>query len=191
MQQLQGNNLANVLLETQIQRLNTTHIRDDEDESEAAPVETSTLETNTIPSPVRNGNAHDNTINIRLGLDPSMVSQMSALRINNPPPCGRSLKRPSPFENERETNVPNTGISDSQTATAVVTANSWLFEGTYFGDVGRGFQSYEDLRASMLRTAHPVARKRGRVASSRARRVVKPVNQRLRKMERSEEDKAY
>lgn len=189
MHQLQGNNLANVLLATRVHRFNT-NIPDGGDGSETAPATVTNLTADTMPNTVRSADPSDKTINIRVGLDPAMISQMSALRIKSSPARDLSLRQSSQHANGRETSIPDSGIGDSQNSAAVVTADSWVFEDACFGDVGAGFQSYEDLRASMLRTAHSVARKQGRMASPKVRRAGKPANRSPLKNKGQEENKA-
>lgn len=158
LQQIQGNNLANALLNSQLQRLNTQVGAP----TEMPPAATTTLVGTTNAIPAEN---HSGTINIRLGLDPAMISQLSAFRPKSPPVRTRSPELPSYQVGGGVTGV----IGTSQTPTTAATASSWPSSENDCASPDwppMHDQSYENARASMLRTVHPGVRKEDRVASS-------------------------
>lgn len=160
LQQTQGNTLANTLLNSQLQRLNTQAGA----ATERPPAATTLVgTTNAIPAENPSG-----TINIRLGLDPAMISQLSAFRPKSPP------VRSSPDLPSYQVGGSVTGvIGTSQAPTTGATASSWPSSESGctshwppMHDIGCGSQSYENARDSMLRTVHPGVRKEDRVVSS-------------------------
>lgn len=166
MRQIQGNTLSNTLLNSQLQRLNSQIGA----ATQVAPVTATQVgSTNAITE------NPSGTINIRLGLDPAMISQLSSFRPKSPP------LRSSPELPHRAGGSVTGVIGTSETPSTAATASSWPsrendrarpdWQATH--DV----QSYENARAGMLRTVHPSVRKENRVVpSAKVRQVMNLAN---------------
>lgn len=179
MRRLQGNSLANTLLQTQLRRLNTQA----GGETEAGPAAATTAMVPIMANAMPSAESYNNTINIRLGLDPAIISQLSGFQNKDLPVRARNPELPYRQAAARDTRVVGSGTGSSQAPT---TADGWLFEGTCTSpdwppipDLGFGLQSYENLRASMLHTVHPSNRKEGLVGSSKVHRVMTLANRPL------------
>lgn len=119
------------------------------------------------PSDPMAGAGSYNTINVRLGLEPAMVSQLSNLPICSPfspaprPQSPRPTWRIDPGLGEYGRSLADLAMGGSRNAVADA-VGSWLDEVALadpdwrpIPDLGSGAQSYEAVRADMLRTIHP------------------------------------
>lgn len=171
MQPLQGNNPGNTLLQSQLRQLYTTP--SDGNESVLVPAAANTAIAGTMATPLRSAESQSHTLNIRFGLDQAVLS---ALRVRSPPAATTQVRSPngpwperSPDPPYREVYVARTASLVGSSTTRVPTsssgttaANPFVYDEGTFGnpswppmsDVGPGFRSYENVRASMLRSIH-------------------------------------
>lgn len=169
MPQLHGNRLANALLGLQLRRMRTQDLGV---LHTAPPVPATTGMADTMAGSTTNVESHNNTINIRLGVDSAMVPQRPKSPVRSPfsPARNRELRE------SRRNDTGGVGygsgygseyglgysIGNSQTAAANSSENSWLVSDTRANpdwrpvpNLGSGNQSYESIRTGMLRTVHP------------------------------------
>lgn len=171
MQPLQGNNLGNTLLQSQLRQLHAQP--SDGNESVSVPAATTTAMVPTMATPFRSAESQSHTLNIRFGLDQTVLS---ALRARSPSAATTRVRSPHGPWPERSPDPPYRELYGTRTASLVgssstsvptsssgtTAANSFGYDEGTFGnpewppmpDLGPGFRSYENMRASMLRSVH-------------------------------------